>query len=458
MKIVVTVSDLAWGGKHRYMTDVAEGLGARGHDVVVVAEAEGRMENYIEATRLGLLRVPSFEFGDCSDVLRGEIEGKSSPDIVITTGRRDTRAVCQLLKGRVDRPGLVVYRHSAFAMEEVQVAEIAEIGPDLVVATSLEQADRQFGRFVADGRLDSERLIVQPSSISSAFVTSVDGADRDAERARLGIDLESFVFLVAARLTWEKGVDRAIRAFASLGEDLREFGTLLVAGEGEDRPALESLARDLEVENQVRFVGHVEEMSALYRAADAVVLTSTVAETGPLVLKEAMAAGLPVVASRIGGIPEFVSDEVHGFLVDSDEDISRALGSLLKDEALAGQMGSKARAETLIKERLSQRIDHLEARLARIHLSRESGTTALREFVWGDIRLRRDARPLVFVPRTSLMFELVAAEFDAVAASVAAMDPTSLADDRVSAATLDNLCIAGALVLSPAGVSADSLS
>ncbi len=99
---------------------------------------------------------------------------------------------------------------------------------------------------------------------------------------------------------------------------LRDHGVVFecsIAGEGPERHRLESLIRNLRLENEVRLLGHMSQMqlAACYAAADIVVLTSR-SEGIPLVLMEAMARGMPVLAPAITGIPELVLDGSNGFL------------------------------------------------------------------------------------------------------------------------------------------------
>jgi glycosyltransferase involved in cell wall biosynthesis len=109
--------------------------------------------------------------------------------------------------------------------------------------------------------------------------------------------------LVAARLSEEKGIDLAVEAAASAGVPLR------IAGEGPERPALEALTARLGA--SVEFLGRVgrREMEALLAGAAVVLMPSRYHEFSPYAALEAMAAGVPVVAARMGGLPELVGDE-----------------------------------------------------------------------------------------------------------------------------------------------------
>jgi glycosyltransferase involved in cell wall biosynthesis len=132
---------------------------------------------------------------------------------------------------------------------------------------------------------------------------------RDETRAKLG--LAGRVLLSVGHLIARKGHDLVIGAMASLPDY-----SLLIAGDGVERPRLERLARQLNVSRHVRFLGSVphEQLHNIYAAADALVLASS-REGWPNVLLESMACGTPVVASNIWGNPEIVSRPEAGVLM-----------------------------------------------------------------------------------------------------------------------------------------------
>lgn len=135
-------------------------------------------------------------------------------------------------------------------------------------------------------------------------------ADREPIRARLA--LEGFTLLSVGHLVPLKGHDLVVGALPLLPD-----ATLMIAGDGPERPRLESLARELGVEQRVRFLGVVSqpELADYYNAADALVLASS-REGWANVLLEAMACGTPVVASRVWGTPEVVASDAAGILME----------------------------------------------------------------------------------------------------------------------------------------------
>jgi glycosyltransferase involved in cell wall biosynthesis len=137
-----------------------------------------------------------------------------------------------------------------------------------------------------------------------------------------------------------KGHARAFDALASLPGSVK----LLVAGAGDGERALRAKVASLGLERRVYFLGYRDDVDALLSECDALVLPSTL-EATPYVVIEAMASGLPVVASNVYGIPEIVRDGETGILVDplAEDALVRAISALARDRALGARMGRAAR-------------------------------------------------------------------------------------------------------------------
>jgi glycosyltransferase involved in cell wall biosynthesis len=145
----------------------------------------------------------------------------------------------------------------------------------------------------------------------------------------------------AGRISHIKGFDDLLRAFARLPEAVK----LTLVGDGPQLPALKSLAVRAGLENRVRFAGWVryEEMPEIYRRAHVVALPSLSPEAFGNVGVEALSHGRPVVAYRVGGIPEWLEDGRFGFLAEPGnvDDLARKIGFLLDRPALAAEMGKR---------------------------------------------------------------------------------------------------------------------
>jgi glycosyltransferase involved in cell wall biosynthesis len=167
-----------------------------------------------------------------------------------------------------------------------------------------------------------------------------------------GIDLDAFAaapfpngpptVAVVANLHPYKGHARLLRAMRVVRAKLPD-ARLVVVGAGVERASLEQLVDDLGLQSVVGFAGQVDDPRPFVRDAHVVALTSD-HEGFPNALLEAMAMGRPVVASRVGGIPELVRDGLDGFLTTADPgQIGARLIDLLGDEGLRARMGRSAR-------------------------------------------------------------------------------------------------------------------
>jgi len=204
---------------------------------------------------------------------------------------------------------------------------------------------------------------------------------REAWRRREGFRASDLLFVTVARLDPRKNQALAIRAFAAARDGLGP-AHLLLAGEGraEVRAGLEALAARLGIGDRVRLLGRRTDVPDLLGAADAFVLPSEF-EGNPLTVMEAMAAGLPVVATAVGGVPELVQDGASGLLVPPGDEaaLGSALRALATDPDRRAAMGrtgqrharERFRVETMAEaygrlyESLVARADGIAARGAR---------------------------------------------------------------------------------------------
>lgn len=168
-----------------------------------------------------------------------------------------------------------------------------------------------------------------------------------------------FRILTVSRLTPRKGIRFLIRAMKSLKEGNEKL-ELWIAGDGEERPALEALAKECGVSDKVKFFGPVphENLGRYYGLADVFCLPSLNEGMSNTVL-EALAAGLPIVATVTGGTEELVTSGENGLFVaqQSPEDLAEKVGTLVADPALRERMGvaSRKRAEEMSWKRVAER-------------------------------------------------------------------------------------------------------
>jgi glycosyltransferase involved in cell wall biosynthesis len=174
---------------------------------------------------------------------------------------------------------------------------------------------------------------------------------KDDVRDQLGIDPEKPTIVAVGRLSKEKAFDILIRAF----DDLLETGldaTLVIAGDGPERDALHQLIKSLGREGSVQLTGQVADPRTVYAAADVFALSS-LSEDLPNSLLEAMACGVPVVATTVGAVSNVVTNDFNGLLVEPVETapLALALARLLSNSALQDQLATNGRST--IEQRFS---------------------------------------------------------------------------------------------------------
>lgn len=186
-----------------------------------------------------------------------------------------------------------------------------------------------------------KKVLVVPNGIDPARFGECESSD--SVRQSLGISLSAPVIGTMGRLTEIKRQDLLISAFAKVRAVLRE-ARLLVVGDGPLIGALRQQAGTLGVEKFVYFLGYQSNPARFLKAMNVFALTSR-SEGMPLVVLEAWAAGVPVVASRVGGLPEMVEQGRTGMLFDSGDvdGLADALTTLLKSPEVAHGMGETGR-------------------------------------------------------------------------------------------------------------------
>ncbi len=217
-----------------------------------------------------------------------------------------------------------------------------------------------------DGKLRPPQLLERMSArFTHRFVAVSEDVERQAlalgrlpaERSTViynGVDTNSFrpsserlegppVIIVVARLDPLKRHDLLLRAARRLRDEGLRF-RVRVVGDGPARMEIERRVAELGLREVVELLGHREDIPELLRSSHLFALPSD-SEGLPMTIIEAMACGLPVVATRVGGIPELIEPETNGFLIDAGDEsaLAACLHRLITDEELLERMSVEAR-------------------------------------------------------------------------------------------------------------------
>lgn len=327
------------GGAEMVVLRLAEALRDRGHEIVPVGPAAGC--GWLAAQFEGRGFVPE-QFR-----LRGPLDWRCARGLTAMLRRRGvdvvhshefTMGVYGAVSARWAGSGHVITMHGNQTMTRRWRRRVSLRGAfrlsDAVVAVS--QDTKRF--------LDAE-LALAPGAlrvVANGVPTST--GDRSRVRAELAIDQHDVLVLATGSLVPRKGHAVLIKAMA-LQPATGPRWVLAIAGNGAERGTLESLSRELGVEQRVHLLGHRDDVGDLLAAADIFAMPS-LWEGLPLALLEAMSAGKAIVASATSGIPEAITNEVEGLLTRPGdvEQLAAAIGRLSRDAGLRQQLESSATA------------------------------------------------------------------------------------------------------------------
>ncbi len=228
-----------------------------------------------------------------------------------------------------------------------------------------------------DRRQLIEREHIRPGRVR-VFANGIPPLSDGAPIAREDLGVPPDLPLIGAigRLYDQKGYDYLIQAVALLkarGRALR----CAIAGVGPDEHKLGQLAAELGVDEEIRWIGHREDVPEVVRALDVAVLPSRW-EGSPLALMEYMALGAPIVATAVGGVPELIDDGVHGLLVPPRDpgSLADAIERLLEDRTLAAMLGRAAQERQRAEHDLDTQVARLERLYMELHASAQRGAAA----------------------------------------------------------------------------------
>jgi sugar transferase (PEP-CTERM/EpsH1 system associated) len=347
LKVTHVVLSLECGGLERIVLDLARRGPALGQDVSVVClERRGVLAPQVEEAGARVVCV------DKPPGLRPETTGRAAA--VLRTLRPDvvhTHQIGALLyAGPAARAaGVPVTVHTEHIN---QIAKARGAYRRLKLRMLWKLAGRHAARFFCvseDIAAEVQAYGVVPGRKVRVVLNGIDTAsfrDRGAAgalRAALGVPAGAPVVGTVGRLSEVKCQDLLVRALGRVRERV-PAARLLLVGDGPVRPALEALAADLGLSDAVHFAGYQARPERYLAVMDAFALPSR-AEGLPLAILEAWAAGLPVVATRVGGVPRLIDDGQNGLLIDSGDErgLADRLVALLSDQALAGRLGEAGR-------------------------------------------------------------------------------------------------------------------
>ena len=376
IRILRVIARLNMGGPAIHVASLAAGLEKRGYHTTLVAGSLARGEDSMAyvAERLGVnvVDVPEIQrevafLHDARSIRRLTAIMRAERPHILHTHTAKAGALARaaaVVAGRA-RPPIIVHTFHGHVLKGYfgpgrtaffrQVERVLARQSDVLIAVSPEVRDE----LVEHGIAPSEKFAVIRLGIPLDERLGDASAELDF-RPLYGIAEDAFVVGWVGRMTGVKDTGAVLEIVRST----REHGVnavLCMVGDGPDRERLEQLAYDLGIARSTFFVGYQEDVAGYYRLFDAFLLPS-VNEGTPVSAIEALASGTPVVATRVGGVPDVVRDGIDGFLVapgDTDAAAER-LAELVRDPVLRARLGDAGRSDARARYSVARLVDDVD--------------------------------------------------------------------------------------------------
>ncbi len=216
--------------------------------------------------------------------------------------------------------------------------------------------NREVQDFLQSLGIPAERVVRIPNGVDGERFTPATASEKAAARRRLGIGEDGRVVLYVGRLEYMKGVDVLLGGWRRMNPAMRPGCRLILVGDGPERGRLERTAEAGEISESVHFAGE-QQVEDYYRAADLFVLPSRTEGLSNALL-EAMACGLPVLASDVGGAKDLVHEGQNGYFFKSEDEqiLAERLELLLNRPDTWENLGRMARRSVLANASLASAI------------------------------------------------------------------------------------------------------
>jgi len=337
VRLLLVVDSLEVGGAERQVVDLAVALRREGYEVTVACSVAGDLSGLLEEAGIPvrplLDRLAKRRFSVAYAWRLRRLLRKERFDVV--HAHIYASAVAATIATLGTGVPLVITEHTEASWQTWRARWVSRwvyrrVERVIAVSTPIRR------RLIERDDVHPDLITIVPNAVASASEPHADASLPAELRERPLVG-------VVARLQPEKGVANFLKAATRVAPQFPE-AHFVVAGDGPLRWELVALAEDLNLSKRVQFLGFRSDASALMRFLDVLVVPS-LTEGSPLVTLEAMAAGVPVVASAVGGIPDQIRHEKEGLLVPPGDTgtIGDALLTLLGDSNRARRLGEAGR-------------------------------------------------------------------------------------------------------------------
>lgn len=302
-----------FGGAERVVLNLAESIDRARFNIIVGAFVNARFPQNEFVARLGERQIPYTIFWlkrtiDVDNIPRVvKLVRTQGVDIIHTHGYRSD--IIGLLAARISSRPIVATVHGFVPINSrLRLYGHADLIALRFFDRILPVSDHIGGELLKSGIAGEKMVTVR---------NAVDPIDIGRRHVAVTKPEGEFLIGIVGRLSPEKNIPGFLdvaRCLAGRYDHLK----FVVVGDGPERECLEGLTIRLKLDGKVRFTGFVDEMESIYRSLDILVISSTT-EGIPLTALEAMRHGIPVVSTRVGGIPEIIQEGVNGLIVDAGD-------------------------------------------------------------------------------------------------------------------------------------------
>ncbi|CAN5408399.1 glycosyltransferase family 4 protein [soil metagenome] len=344
LRIVQVAGSLRdWGGIERYVVHLTNAMAARGHACEVAAPGDSPLAEHLPVKNVVVRR--KFDLAAFCRYLRIFREGNYdvvhahfSPDFVVAG------YAAQMALPKAKR---IMTRHVALPWSRRKARNYLRLWPTIIPVSEAVKT------VLIESGLPESALKVAKAGLPPLRATH----PRSDVRRAMGLSEDQFAVGIFGRLAREKGTDVLLKAAPSV-----EGLVAVIYGEGPEAESLMKLTSSLRLGSKVLFQGRVADVADQMSAVDVVVIPSRWEEAFPYAALEAFSLGIPVIASRVGGIPEIVIPQETGLLFEKEDHLglASALTWLRDDAGLRNKLGRNAKRfyeQNFTLEKMGERIE-----------------------------------------------------------------------------------------------------
>ena len=342
VRVMQITHDLAIGGLQQVVVSICRNIDRYRFSVSILClRAKGELASELERMGIPVFLLPQKRYGtDYFSFLKvAEILRRERTEVIHTHNKQPF--IDGTLGGMIARSRTIVHTDHGRTFPDKRRYLFAEWVMSHFVYKIAVVSDKTGEDLIRYEKIRRQKIITVPNGVDQRLFE--EWTEPEAKKRELGISGRYPILGIGARLVEVKGIEYLLGAVSKLRERYPLI-LLIIAGTGPWEGRLKAVARELGIDDHVAFLGVRRDMHELLRAFDLYVLPS-LSEGMPLALLEAMAAGCPVVATKVGGVPDVIADGYNGMLVEPrDKDaLAKAILGVMEDDEKRNRFRERGR-------------------------------------------------------------------------------------------------------------------